>query len=1290
MKIPRLGKAAGEFKVGISSIVLLLKKKGIEIIDSPNTKLTQEMYDLLVAEFIATDNSNQNTSNIDTIEREIFNPETYTKTGRLIYDFEEISDGDFYGLINNQKEVIVSCKYKSIEKYCENLIRVSVIAKLHDWGEKNEYFGIINKQGEEVLFPWLTAINQVANDIAISEYNESKGIIDKNGKEIVSPIYRSINMLQNGLAEVTICNGTDTICQINKSGLVLFKTDEANLFLPYNFIYELIDGFAKVVNNRKYGLIDSNGNEIIPCEYNEIENYNNELFKVAIYQHNRFDDPWKNEKFGNRYGLIRKDGKIIVPCKFFEIEEFDNNYFKVHECAELALKQGEYRREYSFKCGIINMQGNEIIPCEKYQYIENFDDDFFLVSNSKGKGLTDKCGKEIVACLYDGLDYFDNTFIRIFSKNHISGKIVYGLMDRQGQIIVTPIYSSISEFKNGLANVEFEYGSKKYINQINELGEILFESEKNTIFLPYHVILDELIETYYPGQTEFTMTVHPINIATKLIKIYYNGRYGYINIHGEEIIPCEYSHIESWAHDYFIVSKSNNWQSPNYGVINIYGQEILPCKYSFVKYFDRKMFEVATMQLRGIVNEEGVEIIPCKYQNIERWEDDLFKVCNLDSSSKMYGIVNIYGEEIIPPKFTAIHDLIEDFALVEYYSKKGIINKNGKEIAPVIYDSISNFINGLAEVEIKNHRCQINDEGLVLFKSAKGVLFLPYNYISESIEGLAKTFNNGKWGLINDEGLEITPCIYESIHLIENGSTIVSLKNEENSFDQKYGVLNNKGEIILPLKYDYVSSFGIDGETGISLLEVKYKGKHGVCNSRGAEIISPIYEYISSYNNLLFEVKSPYIYADNSWKAIGGNKYGLIDNTGKIILPVEYDSVFELKNGFAEVVKDGKRGYINSEGKLIIQCKYDNTTPFESDVARVAMGSKWGLVDSSGRVRLLCNKYNYIRSISDNKFIVGIYDEMKKMKFGAIDILGKELIPCKYDWIRNFNKGIASFNIGGEFNKQRKKFLGGKWGLITSDNTILVDADKYDYMRGPQNNMYVVGLSDFNSPNILKYGAINTDGKEVIPCEYDWLRDFNHEITAFGTQGKWLLGEGHPYDIGYTSEYIKNGDYYYDYGKWGLVDIQNNVIVQSQYDVISSFKNGYANIKSGGKFGFVDSKKRTIHMPKYDKIYFFSEGLCAIGLLENGKLQYGFIDENDEIVISCQYDKVSSFKDGKAYVEKRWKSNHIDTLGNLLHEWEAVKEYEQSNDDSKYSDSDLKDMYRAAFENNPDAEWNID
>ena len=50
-KPTRLSKAAREFNVGLSTIVEFLGKKGFEISNSPNAKLTAEMYELLNLEF---------------------------------------------------------------------------------------------------------------------------------------------------------------------------------------------------------------------------------------------------------------------------------------------------------------------------------------------------------------------------------------------------------------------------------------------------------------------------------------------------------------------------------------------------------------------------------------------------------------------------------------------------------------------------------------------------------------------------------------------------------------------------------------------------------------------------------------------------------------------------------------------------------------------------------------------------------------------------------------------------------------------------------------------------------------------------------------------------------------------------------------------------------------------------------------------------------------------------------------------------------------------------------------
>ena len=47
----RLSKAASEFNVGVQTIIDFLHKKGHKIDSNPNTKLTPEMYALLIKEY---------------------------------------------------------------------------------------------------------------------------------------------------------------------------------------------------------------------------------------------------------------------------------------------------------------------------------------------------------------------------------------------------------------------------------------------------------------------------------------------------------------------------------------------------------------------------------------------------------------------------------------------------------------------------------------------------------------------------------------------------------------------------------------------------------------------------------------------------------------------------------------------------------------------------------------------------------------------------------------------------------------------------------------------------------------------------------------------------------------------------------------------------------------------------------------------------------------------------------------------------------------------------------------
>jgi translation initiation factor IF-2 len=66
----RLGKAAGEFNVGMSTIVDFLESKGVSIESTPNTKLTPEQYDMLRAEYAADQVLHEQSKAQSTVVRE--------------------------------------------------------------------------------------------------------------------------------------------------------------------------------------------------------------------------------------------------------------------------------------------------------------------------------------------------------------------------------------------------------------------------------------------------------------------------------------------------------------------------------------------------------------------------------------------------------------------------------------------------------------------------------------------------------------------------------------------------------------------------------------------------------------------------------------------------------------------------------------------------------------------------------------------------------------------------------------------------------------------------------------------------------------------------------------------------------------------------------------------------------------------------------------------------------------------------------------------------------------------
>ena len=131
-------------------------------------------------------------------------------------------------------------------------------------------------------------------------------------------------------------------------------------------------------------------------------------------------------------------------------------------------------------------------------------------------------------------------------------------------------------------------------------------------------------------------------------------------------------------------------------------------------------------------------------------------------------------------------------------------------------------------------------------------------------------------------------------------------------------------------------------------------------------------------------------------------------NTGisiNILVPPiwDFDSIGEFYNGFARVVKDEKIGVIDLTGKIIVPLEYDEIGIFQNGYAKVGIGDyenrKYGYVDINGKV---------VIPVLYDELKLYIKDELvwvsKDGKQGYVDMAGKIVVPIEYDKANIFTR----------------------------------------------------------------------------------------------------------------------------------------------------------------------------------------------------------------------------------------------------------------------------------------------
>lgn len=160
---------------------------------------------------------------------------------------------------------------------------------------------------------------------------------------------------------------------------------------------------------------------------------------------------------------------------------------------------------------------------------------------------------------------------------------------------------------------------------------------------------------------------------------------------------------------------------------------------------------------------------------------------------------------------------------------------------------------------------------------------------------------NQRWGIMLKKDTIIKPQ-YDGTSIFESKYILVKS-------NKKWGLLNQKGETLIPIVYDNILK--IDDNDN-KIFYVMSNEKVGLVNSYGKEIVPPIYDRISRFNDDYFELEL-------------NQKYGLATRE-KVIYPALYtylgglsrgkvwERYLDKENKYITAKRDGKDVILDSQG----------------------------------------------------------------------------------------------------------------------------------------------------------------------------------------------------------------------------------------------------------------------------------------------------------------------------------------------------------------------------------------
>lgn len=233
---------------------------------------------------------------------------------------------------------------------------------------------------------------------------------------------------------------------------------------------------------------------------------------------------------------------------------------------------------------------------------------------------------------------------------------------------------------------------------------------------------------------------------------------------------------------------------------------------------------------------------------------------------------------------------------------------------------------------------------------------------------------------------------------------------------EKWGYINEKGEMVLPAIYDQAASFSC----GYALVATGYNSYF--IDEQGNKQEATFDSAVPFYNNYAV------VFLNNG--------FGLLSNSFDLTIEPVMERLGNMgDNGFlcAKRLGSAKWEFVDANGETKIEAKFDGADNFKGGVAIVYIGSQCGLIDKNGEYLIQPSSQLGLTNMGEGLLANYNFDAQK---WEVLDKNGEAITQAIYDDIRDVSDGLIAVSGGdnacGHINTKGEVVIPQQYAQVTS------------------------------------------------------------------------------------------------------------------------------------------------------------------------------------------------------------------------------------------------------------------